>query len=271
MKKIQSLLLCLLLMSMCVFTNCKDEDKDKIKDVLDDTKAKVKTSDPSDISFISATVGGVISNSTGDKVLAKGVCWSNNNEDPTVPDVSSFKIETLIDGLKDQNLLALSTDSIAADGSFTCSFRGLPNKTYKVRAFVISTQSFGSNDRVTYGEVVALSTTTIVDNASKPIVQTDTVQNVTKNSAVGYGKVTTANSTILKKGVCWGPEGSIIDAVTDANLFSFADKNASDEMFSSNIKGLEQGKKYKFKAFAVNKDGIGYGEEVEFSTPPVNK
>ena len=262
MKKIQSLLLCLLLMSMCVFTNCKD--KKEIKDILDEAKAKVTTSVPSDVSFISATVGGVISNPTGDIIGVRGVCWTTGNEDPKLPsNLSDFSLATL----KNQDLLALS-DSIYADGvTFTCKFRGIPNQTYKVRAFVISSKSAFSNDPVSYGEVVELSTTTIANGANKPVVTTGEYGNLTKNAAIGYGSVTTANGDIIAKGVCWGKLVDIIDATKDANLFSFADKNSPNENFSSNIKGLLPGVEYKFKAFAVNKDGIAYGDSVVFETP----
>ncbi|MDR2836286.1 MAG: fibronectin type III domain-containing protein [Bacteroidales bacterium] len=236
-----------------IFNSC---DKDKGKEILNDTKATVTTIEVTDINPLGAICGGVITNTYFAPIIVKGVVWTTSDSLPTLPNLSSFSVETL----KDQDLLALA-DSVEADGlTFHCTMRMLPNKTYKVRAFVYSLG-------VSYGEVREFATSGVGTGTNVPEVTTGISANITKNSAVGSGNVTNANGTILTKGVCWGTKGSLIDAVTNANLFSFAAKGSQDAAFTSNIKGLLPNTTYEFKAFAINADGIGYGSPVEFKTP----
>lgn len=95
-----------------------------------------------------------------------------------------------------------------------------------------------------------------------PSVRTEEVTVFTDNSANIKGTITDdGNATITKQGFYYGtlekPETSGVEAqnVTEGTT-----------SFSSTILGLNPNTKYFLKAYAVNKTGIGYGNQVSFTT-----
>jgi uncharacterized protein (TIGR02145 family) len=95
---------------------------------------KLTTSAVTNISFNSATTGGVITDNGGSAITASGICWSKTNNTPNLTD--SVKSGT------------------TASGSFTFTLNNLSeNTTYYVRAF--ATNSAGTG----YGNVVTFNTT----------------------------------------------------------------------------------------------------------------
>lgn len=96
-----------------------------------------------------------------------------------------------------------------------------------------------------------------------PTVTTDSVSNVTGNSATCGGVVTTdGGATIIGRGVCWG---------TSANP-TIAGNHTSDSTglgsFTSNITGLNAGTTYYVRAYVTNSVGTAYGMTMEFTTAP---
>ena len=95
-----------------------------------------------------------------------------------------------------------------------------------------------------------------------PVLTTNNVGNITQNSAVSGGKISSdGGSSIVSKGVCW----STTQNPTIANSNTVDGSGTSD--FTSNISGIFPGTSYYARAYAVNKNGTGYGQQVSFTTP----
>jgi uncharacterized protein (TIGR02145 family) len=94
-----------------------------------------------------------------------------------------------------------------------------------------------------------------------PVVSTSAVTEVTINSAISGGNITSdGNTEITARGICWntGTEPTIADSKT-------SDGTGSGE-FTSNITGLVTGTTYTIRAYATNEVGTAYGEEISFTT-----
>lgn len=97
-----------------------------------------------------------------------------------------------------------------------------------------------------------------------PVLTTTPVINIDQNSAVSGGRISSdGKSTITSKGICW----STSQNPTVANSTTINGSGISD--FASNLTGLFPGTTYYVRAYAVNKDGIGYGQQVSFTTTSV--
>lgn len=101
-------------------------------------------------------------------------------------------------------------------------------------------------------------------NILLPVVITDTISNVTFNSAVCGGNVISdGGDTVTAKGVCWNTEP----------LPTIANAHTSDGTgvgtFTSTITGLMDGSMYYVRAYAVNGAGVAYGEQQTFTTSKI--
>ena len=96
-----------------------------------------------------------------------------------------------------------------------------------------------------------------------PTVTTDTVSNVTDNSATCGGNVTAVSgTTVTARGVCWStsPNPTLADSHTT--------DNSGTGSFTSNLTGLESYHIYYVRAYITTVYGTVYGEEVTFSIVP---
>lgn len=252
MKKILILISVIFFVIFSFFASCT---KDDLKDAIDNTKPTVTTKTVSGISPISAVCGGEITNTNNISILFRGVIYSSDtSKDPELPKISNFTKANL-DSLMTMGMLSLAD---SAGLNYSTSFKLLPNRTYKIRAFVIS--ALGTS----YGNVLSFNTTQFGDGSNLATVTTGAVSEIAKNSAVGSGTIVASNGTVVTKGVCWSLNSGL-QTIDDVSLFSVAAKGSTDN-FTSNIKGLLSGTTYYVKAFAVNESGIAYGEELEFTT-----
>jgi autotransporter-associated beta strand protein len=94
-----------------------------------------------------------------------------------------------------------------------------------------------------------------------PTVTTDAPSEITPYSAKGGGNVTDdGGDTVTERGVCWNTTGT---PDTDD------DKQAADAggtgVFTNYISGLTPGETYYVRAYAINGNGTGYGDEEEFT------
>lgn len=99
----------------------------------------------------------------------------------------------------------------------------------------------------------------------RPLLTTADVSDITQTSAISGGKVTyDGGSPVIARGVCWNLSGhpAISDSITidSSGLGSF----------TSNISGLEPGKKYFLRAYATNIAGTNYGNIIDFYTEPLH-
>ena len=109
----------------------------------------------------------------------------------------------------------------------------------------------------TYGEIMLF--TAVV--AIPPTVTTTPVQSICCYSAVCGGNIVDKNySDVIEKGVCWSisPNPTINDSIQIVN--------DGIGTFSTKIDVPFDGTTYYVRAYAKNIKGVGYGEEIEFST-----
>ena len=196
------------------------------------TKPTVTTNSVSNITFESATCGGNVTYDGGANVTARGVCWSTS-QNPTISDNKT-------------------TDG-SGTGSFTSNLINLnENTTYYVRAY--ATNEKGTS----YGEQKSFTTS---NNTTLPSVTTNSVSNITFESATCGGNVTDDGGTnVTARGVCWS---------TSQNPTIYDNKTtdgSSTGIFTSQLSNLSENTKYYVKAYATNEKGTSYGEEMSFTT-----
>ena len=93
-------------------------------------------------------------------------------------------------------------------------------------------------------------------------ITTTAVTDITAESAVSGGNITDAGgNTITKRGVCWG------EAENPDIKGKFTNDGSGAGAFESEISGLEPGKTYHVRAYAICQAGIAYGNDVSFSVP----
>ena len=193
----------------------------------------VKTQAVSEITATSAVGGGDVVEDGRADVTAKGVCWSLV-ENPTVADAH--------------------TNDGAGLGSFVSNITGLtPNTAYYVRAY--ATNSEGTS----YGKQINFMT--LVEIMELASVKTSLVTSITSSTAVAGGDVTAdGGAEVTAKGVCWSTsqEPTIEGEHTE--------NGAGTGEFTAELSGLEQNTTYYVRAYATNKEGTAYGEEVSFTT-----
>lgn len=183
------------------------------------------------ISTTTAQGGGNILSDGGAAVTARGLCWSTSPF-PTTSD------QTRAGG--------------SGTGSFTATISGLTeNTTYYIRAY--ATNSSGT----AYGNQVSFSTS---EAGVLATVTTDAVTDITENSAVCGGNVTSeGGSSFTISGLCWdtSPHPDLADSVKILSV--------GLGPFSTTITDLETDTTYYVRAFALNSNGTAYGDEVRFT------
>jgi hypothetical protein len=104
-------------------------------------------------------------------------------------------------------------------------------------------------------------TKSLVVTGSVPAVTTDSITNITENSANCGGEVTAADGIIVTaRGVCWS---TLPNPVITGNHTT----DGSDTgKFVSHLTGLTDNTIYYVRAYATNIMGTAYGEELSFTT-----
>ncbi len=101
------------------------------------------------------------------------------------------------------------------------------------------------------------------DFLKKPSVKTMKVEGTTASTALAYGEFININDyDVTEFGFCWSENPTS----TKEDNFILIDQDVSNNLFNSQITGLDASKKYYLRAFAVNSVGIGYGDEIDFTT-----
>lgn len=236
----------MLAVAMVIITGCNKEEK-----------ATIETSQATNVTSNSATVGGVITSDGNSAVLERGVCWSKNSN----PDVSD-------------NHMTSGTGM----GSFTCDLTGLEEvTTYYVKAYAIN------NVGISYGAQATFTTLTGNgggdnpggggdnpggggngggDNpADLPVVTTSEVTAINASTAQGGGTVASNGaSDVTDRGICWGTSHN--PTLSDSHVSC----GAGTGSFTGEITGLEVETTYYVRAYATNASGTAYGDEVSFVT-----
>ena len=191
----------------------------------------VTTSSATNISYTSATIGGNVTSDGGTNVTERGVVYSTM-QNPTTA-----------------NSKVISGNGI---GSFTCNITNLHENTkYYVRAY--ATNKKGTN----YGEQRSFTTKAY----SLPSVTTSSATNISYTSATVGGNVTSdGGAAVTEHGVVY----STSENPTTAN--SKVTSGSGTGSFSCSLSNLQEGVTYYIRAYAINKKGISYGENIVFNT-----
>ena len=190
----------------------------------------VTTMEVTDITATTVSCGGNVVDDGGFAVTARGVCYSTS-PNPTIDNSH--------------------TNDGTGLGSFTSELTGLEvNTSYYVRAY--ATNSNGTS----YGTHKVFAT---LDGL--PIIMTNDVINVTNNSAICGGIITSDGGLpILERGVCWSTNQ--YPTVNDSHTMD-GDGIGS---FMSMITGLTVNTTYYVRAYVINSYGSEYGEQKIFFT-----
>jgi pectin methylesterase-like acyl-CoA thioesterase len=194
--------------------------------------ATLTTTAVTKISTTIATTGGNITNDGGAAVSDRGVCWNTVG----MPTISDMKL-----------------GAGAGSGVFKNSLTGLtPGTTYHLRSY--ATNSAGT----AYGNEEIFSTLTSI---VPPTVITTAISNIQVTTAISGGTVTDwGGDSVTARGVCWSTTGS----PTTAQSHSLDGSDIGS--YASGLAPLAGNTTYYVRAYAVNSAGVGYGNELSFTT-----
>ena len=190
----------------------------------------VTTLQPTNISYISATIGGNVIDDGGLEVTERGVVYGTN-QNPTIED----------------NKVA----SGAGLGQFTCNLTDLQDgTTYYACAYAINAKG------VAYGEEVSFTTKT----KTVATITTSQATNVSYTSATIGGNVTDdGGANVTERGICYSRSANPTTADSKVS------NGTGLGEFTCNLTDLQDGVTYYARAYAINDVGVAYGEEVSFT------
>ncbi len=194
----------------------------------------VTTSEVTEITQTSVISGGNVLADGGINLPRRGVYWGKN-PNPTGNENVTFSGE--------------------GTGEFSCSIIGLEGGTlYYLRAFAITYLG------IAYGNEISFTT----NPASLPLLTTTAITGISRSSAKSGGEITSnSGASVTTCGICWN---------TSENPTILNGKTINSTKigsFSSSLNGLTAGTKYYVRAYAKNSVGTAYGNEISFTTSPV--
>jgi len=177
----------------------------------------------------SAVCGGNVTFNGNTAITARGICFSNTNQTPTIAD---------------------AIVSATIDNNYTVTLKNLTaNTTYYFRAY--ATNSVGTS----YGDVYHFITYDV------PAVTTNSAVATSNTEATCVGQVTfDGNTDIIAQGICYATTAN--PDLTNSSVSSAVTNNP----FTVSITGLTQGTTYHVRAYARNSEGVSYGADMTFST-----
>lgn len=186
----------------------------------------------------SFTVSAAIIDEGGSDLILRGFCWKEaDGSNPTVEDnVSNVALDATAFAAKINDLM--------------------PDKEYVVCAYAINGRGVG------YGKSVTVTTNTSTVPVVSSIMPTDS----TDTSVQVEARILSRGETALtEKGFCWSSESEV---PTTANLKKAVEGDA--DTFSAIISALKPETTYYIRAYAVNGQGVGYGDVFKFTAKKVD-
>lgn len=111
-------------------------------------------------------------------------------------------------------------------------------------------------------EYIAFSETVEFVPHAVPSLTTANVSDISYTTAVSGSTYISDNGLdITSKGVVWSTKAN-----PTIELETKTENGSGKEEFVANVIGLSPGTKYYIRAFAINSDGVGYGNEITFET-----
>ncbi|MCX6286182.1 MAG: SusF/SusE family outer membrane protein [Bacteroidetes bacterium] len=186
----------------------------------------------SDITKTSAWAGGWITSSGSSVVKSKGVCW-NTSGNPTLNDHMKLAVNQT-------GNIALMIDGLS------------PRTTYHVRLFATNDAGTGYSEDKTFR--------TLTDSLFLK-VSTLAPDLVSMHYAEVGGSVNdTGYSHVTERGICWGSMN--FPTVSDNKIVCGSGLGS----FSAELHGLTSYARYHYRAYAINAQGLVYGDTIGFTT-----
>jgi uncharacterized protein (TIGR02145 family) len=217
--------------SILILTAC---EKEKPEPLDISTEIIITTQEATGVEYRSANISGILGDTYGRTVQDYGHCWDTLQN----ADINSNKT---------------SFGSVNTAKTFTSNLKNLvPGKKYYARAYFVI-----DNDIVFSSSEIEFTTIAI----GKPSVETDTILNITYNSAKCIGNVIDSNGdSVIAKGACWD---TIQNPSLDTNSgFTLDGKGLG--VYESDLTELYPGRYYYVRAYGTNKKGTSYGDEKSF-------
>jgi hypothetical protein len=191
----------------------------------------VQTLNINNIKYTSAIVSANLINNNGKIILAKGICYSTS---PNPTEANSVYVPN-------SNL-----------GNYTDTLSNLtPNTLYYVRAFAVSTAG------TAYGTELSFTTLPL----SVPTLITDTLSNISNQSVFATASITDdGGSNITERGFCLST--SSMPTINDIKI----QVTTTALSYNSSITSLLTNTTYYIRAYAINSQGVNYGNEQVFTT-----
>ena len=186
-----------------------------------------------EVSETSAIVSGEVTDEAGNAVTERGICWSLH-EEPSIDD-----------------------EHIAC-GSGLDEFVGeltglLPETTYYARAYARNANGTG------YGKVMPF--TTLAPPVQPLKVVTVEVNSISLSHAVAVGEVVSDGGfAVTERGICWGTESH--PTIDDNHLAN----GSGLGVFEVDLSCLRGKTMYFVRAYAINAEGIAYGNQKLLNT-----
>lgn len=197
---------------------------------------EISTGYAQEIGTFSCKVQGSIITNEFNGVDNYGHCWSLKNN-PTINDASS------------------ELGSYKGEKSFVSNLIDLAvNTTYFVRAYAIA------NDTIIYGENINIFTEW---NGETPLINTGGANSITSSQATLLGVILEQGmSSVVKYGHCWSSQNN--PTINDFKIENIG--GTAVDTFSTSLINLIESKKYYYRAYAENEQGLVYGPEKSFFT-----
>ena len=196
------------------------------------TVPSVSAENVSNTTKTSAWVGGWITSYGSSAVKSKGVCW-NTAGNPTVND--HIKL------------------AVTQTGNFALLIDGLsPRTTYHMRLFATNDEGTGYSEEKTF-RTLTDSLFVNVSTLGPNLVSMHYAEVGGSVNDTGYSRVT-------ERGICWGRMN--FPTVSDNKIAC----GSGLGYFSTELQGLTSYARYHYRAYAINSQGLVYGDTIGFTT-----
>lgn len=216
-----------ILISLIILSSCSDTGNEDNPDCT--LTPNLNTEEASNVTETNATFSGqIIAPTCESTVTSQGFVYAKT----TLPKTDDIVIE-------------VNGENISSEVSNLDR-----NTTYYMRTFFVNpTGEYYGNE---------IEFTTAIGELD---ITTKTIENIKLNSALGGGIINDdGDGTITSKGICWSTSQN--PTIDDNHI----EDNTNSYDFNSNITGLQQNTIYYVRAYAINENGIKYGNEETFTT-----
>ena len=190
----------------------------------------VITSTPTLITTNSAVMGGLITVAPGNTIIRRGVTWKVLNSNSNA-----------------------STGEAGGAGAFSLPISNLaPSTNYIYQAYAID-----NKNKWVKGNEISFTTNAI----SLPIINTSSSTFVSSSRAtIGGDVIDDGGAPVIESGVVYS--NSPNPTISNSKVVN----GSGNSSFMLNLSGLTPNSKYYVKAYGKNSQGVGYGNEISFTT-----